>query len=1267
MTNKREHSFPFHNSPSKSAVTIATAILAIVTAILVLSSGLIISPSLEGASAYQQQLLEDNNNYNNGSLSNNNNEEKSGNYFINYIYDIEVEKPALRIDKPLVAQGGSFYVNGTNFDKHSTIELQAFEERKLMLSQDEFDQNKNKDNNRTNVITNNATIGVVTTNLTNGTTIEGLLLVPSNDIALEESPAMPQTAIMIKKQQETTMNKVDYFPNNNRDNGTITLVVKLPNSLVSKDKTQRYSASLQCQSIPSSNNSTINNSADKISSSSDSNNIHNNSNIINLGSIIFVNGSSSTRRFLDASLPAGNYVNCEIDLSQLQPIASSLSEPSSLLAQEAQNESKDNNNDNNQSKENLHKFKSGLLNFTVTATDSTNVGNNNIIHTNKAGSFMEHIRADKSISPNTYVLMARQSSTSDNTNGDNNTITDHIVESNMAIAAFQVMQNKDSLKYTVSTMSHTNIINNNIVTNPADNNNNNNTNDISTSGAVRNNTTPAIDSHHDINNNTTNNGGSGNNSNIPQQTEGQLQDSGGNTNTGDRGGAENSSNSTPADAQQLSGQEEQQPTTIPYEDNSGSKPQELCSTDFPTSELSNYASLTNSVSNIPLQSADNVNYGNNNITITQKIMGAPPDKAADNVRQHVITSVDVLNENDVTQSITQKLIQKSKIMNCFPTGHNSTGRNNYGEGDSSDNSGSNNYMDGSSSSGNSVVGTIPTTTYATNSVASVAIQDAYNIYEDTETVKIQQTIIIPKYCTTDIYAPITVQNRNTITQTINQEIIQKNNIKLLQDSTNSAGDSYAPGTNLKEMDSSNIQSSSYSSYIQKNIVTQFSIQGASNIISDSNVLNIKQAIIVPGSCNAYVHAPILVQGSSNVKLSIDQKTVQVSTIKLVHSRPGTQSTSSSPIAIANAITTNAANGSSDTGDNSNNSVKDNNSNQNNNGGILTNTILHFASQNAVNAFYYNNHLEVTQQIYYVNNTAGWGLNYEQMISKEFPSQNESSFLLPLARGDNQTATSTTPTSSPISGGKDTNASSGSIGNNNPSPTGTENGTSSQDMNQTKEGVPNTTANATKDTNSDNNKGITSATENKNNNDNSLKTNPVPVFTTTITIGQSGLQDASNDNRVNSDISSKQQAVTPDNVNATSSTSNTNDVGQSNKQKQSEKAAIVNDNSQQPSNTITSDNNGNTATQSTASSQNKTNSSSKGTAAAVNNDIGQTGMQLASNYNEQNSNGTISQGVIGNPVNAGIDVYKGNNVVQEDTQKQNQNGAITTITRSTTTT
>jgi hypothetical protein len=136
------------------------------------------------------------------------------------------------------------------------------------------------------------------------------------------------------------------------------------------------------------------------------------------------------------------------------------------------------------------------------------------------------------------------------------------------------------------------------------------------------------------------------------------------------------------------------------------------------------------------------------------------------------------------------------------------------------------------------------------------------------------------------------------------------------------------------------------------------------------------------------------------------------------------------------------------------------------------------------------------------------------------------------------------------------------------------------------------------------------------------------------------------------------------MDATSSVSNANDVGQNNDQKQSQKGTIVNDNGQRPSNTTTKiNNNSNTTSQLVSPSQTGSNNDSnkEGSAAAVNNGIAQAGMQVADNYNEQNNNSTINQGVIGNPVNAGIDVSKNNNATQNDEQRQSQKAAITTST------
>src|SRR5687767_1160224 len=50
----------------------------------------------------------------------------SGNYIINYIYEIEIENkdaPKLELDDDSVVRGESFVANGTNFDANSTADL----------------------------------------------------------------------------------------------------------------------------------------------------------------------------------------------------------------------------------------------------------------------------------------------------------------------------------------------------------------------------------------------------------------------------------------------------------------------------------------------------------------------------------------------------------------------------------------------------------------------------------------------------------------------------------------------------------------------------------------------------------------------------------------------------------------------------------------------------------------------------------------------------------------------------------------------------------------------------------------------------------------------------------------------------------------------------------------------------------------------------------------------------------------------------------------
>jgi hypothetical protein len=131
-------------------------------------------------------------------------------------------------------------------------------------------------------------------------------------------------------------------------------------------------------------------------------------------------------------------------------------------------------------------------------------------------------------------------------------------------------------------------------------------------------------------------------------------------------------------------------------------------------------------------------------------------------------------------------------------------------------------------------------------------------------------------------------------------------------------------------------------------------------------------------------------------------------------------------------------------------------------------------------------------------------------------------------------------------------------------------------------------------------------------------------------------------------------------------SNGNADNQSNQQTQSQHGVVAG-NSISPSASSRLDNNtagtivGNNATAPTTSSPAPANAT---TAINNNNNIQQAGGQIASNYDEQNSNTTVSQGVVGGSVNATGIVTHGNDVDQYDGQDQGQKATITTPTNST---
>lgn len=110
--------------------------------------------------------------------------------------------------------------------------------------------------------------------------------------------------------------------------------------------------------------------------------------------------------------------------------------------------------------------------------------------------------------------------------------------------------------------------------------------------------------------------------------------------------------------------------------------------------------------------------------------------------------------------IRQKIIQKSEILNCFPdTGNADSG--NGGDGVNNNNGHYNVFPDFGVEQFD-----------ATNSAASEALQQTYNIYNNDDAI-IQQTIIIPKSCTANIFASVTINNQNTISQTIGRDFAEK--------------------------------------------------------------------------------------------------------------------------------------------------------------------------------------------------------------------------------------------------------------------------------------------------------------------------------------------------------------------------------------------------------------------------------------------------------------------------------------------------------------
>lgn len=180
--------------------------------------------------------------------------------------------------------------------------------------------------------------------------------------------------------------------------------------------------------------------------------------------------------------------------------------------------------------------------------------------------------------------------------------------------------------------------------------------------------------------------------------------------------------------------------------------------------------------------------------------------------------------------------------------------------------------------------------------------------------------------------------------------------------------------------------------------------------------------------------------------------------------------------------------------------------------------------------------------------------------------------------------------------------------------------------------------------------MTMASGNAGNSSGALLGNKIGSSNVTSTIQQFGLQNASNYNQANSTADMTQNAIAmPTNgivspASMITLISNENADNQSNQQTQLQHGVVAS-NSIPPS-ASSSLNNDTTGT----IAKNNANAT---TAINSNNNIQQAGGQLASNYNEQNGNTTISQGVVIGPVNATGIVTHGNDVDQYDGQDQGQ--------------
>jgi hypothetical protein len=296
-----------------------------------------------------------------------------------------------------------------------------------------------------------------------------------------------------------------------------------------------------------------------------------------------------------------------------------------------------------------------------------------------------------------------------------------------------------------------------------------------------------------------------------------------------------------------------------------------------------------------------------------------------------------------------------------------------------------------------------------NTITQSTSQSGSNTYTDNDVINITQTITGTYNGSGHVNTNIAVDNSNTVTQGVNQNIDQDASIKKCGEAESGAGSNQ---TNTIDMNATQLASNAYSDdttiiivqtiIIPKscdtnvdapvgisdrntvaqtanqdisqegdiayggsgdegsntNTATQVSMQVAANNATNDEVITINQVIIVPPDCPAQVQAPIVIEGNNNVNMTVSQTAVQDAEIN-----------ANGGVAIVSTV--------SGAGQPA----------------YTTNTVIMSGSQGAQNTFSDDDTIIIQQKIYYVNDTVGWTEeNFEENLAEEFggPPDNSTS-------------------------------------------------------------------------------------------------------------------------------------------------------------------------------------------------------------------------------------------------------------------------------------